>query len=118
MPISVNPASQLYTFLDACLTGGSTSNAVYRGDYIEHSIQVSGSSGAVDFVLYASNDASVWTAIRDQADIDSAVAAYDNSNPTAVIRLSGCFPYFKVVRGAGATGSAFTATIFSTGGMN
>ena len=114
MPIQINPASQLYSFFEGTTAAGATSNSVFRGWYTQHSIQVSTSGAtAQSFVLYASNDANVWTAIRDQTDVDSTVTSYSGANASGMIFLSGSYPWLRIVTGTAST-NPFTATIYST----
>jgi hypothetical protein len=114
MAIQINPASQLYYLFQGVTATGATSNDVFRGSYTEHMIQVS-TSGATPqtFTVYTSVDGHIWSAIRDQTDVDSTVAGYTGANATGVITLSGSYPWFRIVTGSGSTGP-FTAAIFST----
>ena len=113
--MNLNPSSALATLMSASATAGTTGDGIFRGRYTEHIVQVVGSSGAVNFTLYTSTDTSTWTAIRDQTDVDTTAQAYDNTTPNGVIVLSGCYPWLQVARGTGATGSTFSATVYSTG---
>lgn len=114
MPIQVNPATQLYTLLDGVTGAGLTSNDVFRGWYTQHMIQVSTvGSPAQTFTVYTSADANVWTAIRDNTDVDSTVAGYTGSNASGVINLTGSYPWLRIVTGSGST-APFSAVIYST----
>lgn len=112
-PIAINYAGALYSLFDATTATGAESNHLFRGEYTNHQIQVS-TAGATpqNFIVYTSNDCQVWTAIRDQNDVDTSVAAYSGSTASGVIQLSGCYPWIKMVSGTAAAG-AFTATIYS-----
>lgn len=114
MAIQINPASQLYSFFSGTTAAGATSNDVFRGWYTEHMIQVSTAGAtAQTFTVYTSVDGIVWTAIRDQSDVDSTVGGYTGANATGVINLSGSYPWFRVVTGSAST-DPFTASIYST----
>lgn len=116
MPININPSSALATMISgSSAVGGETGNGIYRGRYTEHFIQVKGSSGAVNFTLQASASTDTWTTIRDQADVDTTAQSYDNTTPNAILTLSGSYPWLRMIRGTGSTGSEFTAWIFSNG---
>lgn len=114
MPIQINPASQLCPLFQGVTAAGATSNDVFRGWYTHHMLQVS-TSGTTpqSFTLYTSADGNVWTAIRDQTDVDATVAGYTGANASGVINLIGSYPWFRVVTGS-ASADPFTAVLFST----
>jgi hypothetical protein len=112
-PIAINYAGPLYTLFDASTATGAESNHLFRGEYTNHQLQVSTAGAtAQNFIVYTSNDCSVWTAIRDQNDVDNSVASYSGSTASGVIQLSGCYPWLKIVSGTAVAG-AFTASIYS-----
>ena len=118
MPIKLNSAASFQVLITGATAAGVESNHIYRPEHTIHQIQVSntGSAAAHDFVVYTSNDGDTWVPIRDQADCDASVAAY-GSGATAlsgVIQLNGCYPWLKIVTGAGST-AAFSATLYSMG---
>lgn len=112
--MQINPVSQLYTFFSGTTAQGSTSDDLFRGFHTHHMIQVSTSgSTAQAFTVYTSADGNVWTAIRNETDVDNTVVGYTGSNASGVINLIGSYPWFRIVTGA-ASSDPFTATIYST----
>lgn len=114
--MNLNPPTALATLISGSSADtGETGNGIYRGRYTNHLIQVKGTSGAVNFSLQVSANTDVWTTIRDQTDVDTTVQSYDDTTPNAVIALSGSYPWMRILRGTGSTGSEFTAWVFSNG---
>ena len=110
-----NPSTALFYFFRGSTAQGSTSDGVYRGQYTTHLLQFSTTgTTAQAFIVYASNDGTIWSPIRDQGDCDSTYAGYTGTNATGVISLQGCYPYLQGVAGT-ASADPFTASIFSTG---
>jgi hypothetical protein len=113
--MKVNPVSQLYTFFSGTTAQGATSDDLFRGFHTHHMIQVSTvGATAQTFTLYTSADGNVWSAIRDNTDVDSTVAGYTGTNASGVINLIGSYPYFRIVTGSSVSTDPFTATIYST----
>lgn len=113
-PILVKPASQYVDFFVGSTAASEASHKICRADYVYHQLQVSCGATAVNFVLYTSNDGSTWAPIKNQTDLDETVSSYA-STAKGVLQLTGCFPYLQLIRGSGETGSAFSASLYSTG---
>jgi len=114
MPVALNPGTPFCSLLNSVSTTGASSDYFFRGEYSNHQLQVSTSGAtAQGFVLYTSNDCTVWTAIRDNTDLDTTAAAYSGTNPSGVLQLSGSYPWLKVISGTAAAG-AFSASIYSS----
>lgn len=111
--IAINPSAPIYSFFSASSETGVESNKIFRGEYTNHQIQVyTTGATAQNFIVYTSNDGNIWTAIRDQTDVDATVVGYTGATASGVINLSGCYPWLKMNSGTAVAGP-FTATIYS-----
>jgi hypothetical protein len=114
MPIQTNPVSQQYTLLEGVTGAGVTSDDIFRGWYTNHMIQVSTSGPtAQTFTIFTSADGNVWTAIKNQTNVDTAITGYTGANATGVINFIGSYPYFRIAT-TSASNNPFTAVIYST----